>query len=106
MKICVSSKTLQMQIRRALDNKVETFCVGYKNQYISFDGISEVIPLMTSDRHKDDYIGKMQPGQWFKILEFLRQFEDQPMVMEFTHYMHTEVHKFPEIIISQISKKF
>ncbi len=106
MTICVSTRTLQMQIRKALDSKVETFCVGYKSQYISFDGISDRIPLMTSSRHKDDYIGKVQPDQWFKILEFLKQFEEQPMVMEFTHYMHTDVHERPEIMISQISKRF
>lgn len=106
MKICVSSKTLQLQVKKALQEHCELFVVGYANQYISFVGIDEKIPLLTKNRIKDDYIGRIDIKQWSDILYFLSQLEEQPIVMEFTHYMHIEIHEFPEIEIRQITKRF
>jgi len=106
MKIVVSSRTLQMQVRKALDNKSEVFTVGYKDQCITFSGIDDAIPLMTTARAKDDYIGRIQPDQWFKIFKFIDQLQEQPIVLEFTHYMHTDIHEKPEILMSQITKLF
>lgn len=106
MKICVSSKTLQEQIKKALESHLELFVVEYGNQYISFVGMEEKVPLLTRNKVKDDYIGRIDVKQWSKILQFLRQFEEQPMVIEFTHYMHTEIHEIPEIEISQMRIRF
>lgn len=90
MKICVNVRTLEMQLRKAINDKSELVIVEYGKQYMSFDNPNALIPMETAKRSKDDYYGKFHPDQWNNILKFLMQLEDQR----------------PEILMSQISKYF
>ena len=110
MKICVSSRTLEMQIKKAISSKAELVHFSYKEECLYFVGGEEnnipVQAMAKKSSREDDYLANFHPDQWNKILELLMSIQEQPIVIEFTHYLHTVIHERPEIEISGISKRF
>jgi len=56
--------------------------------------------------NKGDYYGRFYSHQWFQIKTFIDSLSEQPVVLDFVHYSHTNIHEHPEISISQITKTF
>lgn len=110
MKIIVSTKKLAVTIKQAIDLNVTEFEVSGKFEVIRFK--SKGIPSLdlyggtTREFGGGFYKGVFNIKQWTKILSFILQLEEQPVVIEFTHYMHTDIHENPEIEFSQFVKRF
>lgn len=108
MKIIVSTISFAKDIRNALDNKTTYFeIIGDKNEIVfskkkTFYGMTAQIV----GHSKHNYKGKFDLVKWYKILCFIKQLDEQPIVIEFTEYMHTEIHEKPEIELCQFIKRF
>jgi len=111
MKIIMSSLTLQKEIRLALLNKCYQFDVINENDRseIVFTGERTSYAGFATTKEYDNtiYKSKFNPIQWFKILTFIKQLEEQPICIEFTNYSrHGELHEFAEIEIRNIVIRF
>ncbi len=106
MKIIVSTKTLASEIKKALDNRTTHFEVG--GEKIKFDGNDSFHwnICMAVGHGKMYYRGVFKRATWHHMLDFVKQLGEQPIVIEFREYMHTEVHERPEITLSQFIKCF
>jgi len=107
MKIIMSSLTLQKEIRLALSNKCYQFDVIGEKQEIIFTGDrTSYAGFATTKEHKsDNYKAKFNSIQWFKILTFVKQLEEQPICIEFENY-GDEIHEDSKIELSQFIKRF
>lgn len=108
MKIIVSTESFARQIRKALDEKTQYFEISGAASEIIFSGKSKfcsfATPIVGHETHS--YKGRFDLVKWYQILCFLKQLEEQPIVIEFTEYMHTDTHEEPEMRLEQFVKRF
>ncbi len=108
MKIIVSTISFAKDIRNAIDNKTTDFEIIGEKSEIVFSGKRTFYGMATPivGHRKHNYKGKFDLVKWYQILCFIKQLEEQPIVIEFNEYMHTEIHDEPEIELCQFIKRF
>lgn len=108
MKIIVSTKAFSNSIRQALSIRSYEFELIAEKSEIVFTGNRTIYgSIATTQEYKNyKYKGIFYPVQWFKILTFLKQLEEQPIVIEFDYYSDSEIHENPQIDLSQFVKRF
>ena len=108
MKIIVSTKTFAREISRAIENKTARFDVIGEKSEIVFTGNRTIYAGMatTKEHSKNTYSGAFNPYVWVKVVSFLTQLPEQPIVINFTEYMFTDVHENPEIKLEQFVMTF
>lgn len=109
MKLVVSTKGLALIVKQAIDMGITQFDVDGQSERVYFKNDIQSISVgggTTQTYKKGLYKGVFLKEQWIKILSFISLLEEQPVVMEFTEYMHTDVHEHPEITLSEFVKRF
>lgn len=108
MKILVSSKGFVYQITRAITNKSHVFHVSGGDSIIEFIGNEKYKVSITScvGHSNYSYSGVFSNIQWKRIIQFLRHLEEQPIIINFTEYMHTDIHEPCDIEVYGFYKKF
>jgi hypothetical protein len=84
MKIIVSTKTFENQIRRALNNKTTAFEVNVNKEQLICIGKQKIcfpIRIAIGCLANDDR-GTFDPIVWYQIMMFLKHLEEQPIVIE------------------------
>ena len=108
IKFLVSTKTFANNIQTAIDNQTLTFDINEKENYVNFHGKESIFGQCerTASYINHSYRGKFNPEKWHKMLLFIKQLPEQPIVIELEEYMHTVVHEEPEITLSQFVMNF
>lgn len=97
MKVLFSTIKLAEDIELALISEAKTFDIIGKTYSIIFTGKATIDcsanPIVG---HSElCYYGNFNPEQWTRIMTFLKQLPEQPIVIEFTQYAHIVRHEEP-----------
>ncbi len=75
---------------------------GEALRFIRSDGIMNEYPIVHCNvSNGGDWKGIFLNDQWQRIIKFLDSIHEQPVVMEFAEYAHTDIHENPEINITE-----
>lgn len=88
MKIIVSTESFPKIIKKAIDNESESFDVIGKEGKIIFYGIKKIetyIHPIVGDV-ECNYSNRFNTRQWYRVCEFLKLLQEQPIVIEFDNY--------------------
>ncbi len=104
-RILVNSKVFTETVRSAIH--VNSSSIEIKDGYIVF---SETVKLSVervgSYNKATHYRSNVTKKYLEDVVSFMQQIDEQPIVIEFTEYMHTDIHESPEMNILSITKRF
>lgn len=109
MKIIASTKALASAIQKALDNNTTIFHISRTEESLGFSGkiLVELSIALCSGYKYDNYNGKFDAVTWYRVMEFLKQLPEQPIVLTFTNYKsNNEINDDVPIELSQFVKTF
>lgn len=83
MKIIVATTHFAKEIKRALRNKSTKFEISAEKQEIIFTGERTIYtPVSPALKTSPSDGGNFDPVQWYQMMQFLLQLEEQPIVIE------------------------
>lgn len=94
MKIIVSTAWFPKAIEKALHQNLENFVIDGENSTIEFYKHSRYFReniTITTDSKKEVFRAKINLIQWYKMSEFIKQLEEQPIVIEFDNEEETRI---------------
>lgn len=104
MKIIISQSMLTRIAQYQINNNAKKFIVTQDK--ITFHGKIIKEYYVHTDIKDGQWNGVFNPIQWYKLMQFVKELTEQPLVVELKWYAHTNIHEKPEFTLSQFVKSF
>lgn len=105
MKIIVSTLNFSKFIEHALNNKTFRVEIDANSNEIIFYGLVRLEFKIHATEQCQRIFSPFYEGQWLKLLAFLSQLEEQPIVIEFNDYSNGNEEIELDIELSQFIKR-